>query len=284
MSNTKDKIVTNKIYISHTAKDVSLFKNEDDIFYEILKQHKDDRDFFMKTTQKAGIYDAFGNLESLYKRWWILYSKSGNYILGFHGCTQRVADILLGSDSPTFKKSTNDYDWLGHGMYFWENDPKRAMSFIREQVIRVNSDKNSSKEKKEEYKDITVVGAVIDLAHCLNLTEIASIEKVKKTYYYFVEKSKENNRELPKNRNSKDNHDLLFRNLDCAVIEFLHAIQNSNSNLQPYDTVKGMFKEGEALYEGAGFLDKTHIQICVRNEHSIKGYFIPIKEHKPFEY
>lgn len=68
MSNTKDKIVTNKIYISHTAKDVSLFKNEDDIFYEILKQHKDDRDFFMKTTQKAGIYDAFGNLESLYKR------------------------------------------------------------------------------------------------------------------------------------------------------------------------------------------------------------------------
>lgn len=212
-----------------------------------------------------------------------MYSKSGNYILGFHGCTQKVADILLGSDSPTFKKSTNDYDWLGHGMYFWENDPERALSFINEQALRVNKDSKSSEEKKSEYQNVTVVGAVIDLAHCLNLTEIASINKVKETYNYFVKESKKNNLELPKNKNSKDNHDLLFRNLDCAVIQFLHTVQE-DLKLQPYDTVKGMFKEGKPLYKGAGFLDKTHIQICVRNEQSVKGYFIPLKEHKPFEY
>lgn len=212
-----------------------------------------------------------------------MYSKSGNYILGFHGCTQKVADVLLGSASPTFKKSMNDYDWLGHGMYFWENDPERAMSFIQEQVTRVQNDRKYSEDKKKEYENITVVGAVIDLAHCLNLTEIASINKVKETYDYFVEESRENNRELPKNKDSKDNHDLLFRNLDCAVIQVLHTLQE-NFKLQPYDTVKGMFKEGEPLYQGAGFLDKTHIQICVRNEHCIKGYFRPIQEHKPFEY
>ncbi|MEA3490973.1 MAG: hypothetical protein U9R27_03655 [Campylobacterota bacterium] len=210
-----------------------------------------------------------------------MYSKSGNYILGFHGCTQNVADILLGNDSPTFKKSTNEYDWLGHGMYFWENDPHRAMSFIKEQVIRVNADEKSSIEKKKEYENITVVGAVIDLAHCLNLTEIASINRVKEIHTWYTEQALKNNLELPKNKDSKDNHDLLFRNLDCAVIQFLHTIQDNSSELQPYDTVKGMFKEGDPLYEGAGFLDKTHIQICVRNEQCIKGYFIPLKEHKP---
>lgn len=208
-----------------------------------------------------------------------MYSKSGNYILGFHGCTQKVADILLGSDSPTFKQSTNDYDWLGHGMYFWENDPNRAKSFIEEQKVRILNDAYSSSKIKEEYQEVTVVGATIDLAHCLNLTEIASISKVKDMYSYFEESAKENNFELPQNRDVKDNHDLLFRNLDCAVIQYLHAFQEE-AKLQPYDTVKGMFKEGEPLYEGAGFLDKTHIQICVRNSQCIKGYFIPITQHQ----
>lgn len=211
-----------------------------------------------------------------------MYSKSGNYILGFHGCTKKVADILLSSDSPTFKKSTNTYDWLGSGMYFWENDPKRAISFIGEQQSRVLADENCPNDKKKEYKEITVVGAVIDLGHCLNLTEIASIEKVKKTHTWLVRLSKENNIELPQNKNAKNNHDLLFRNLDCAVVELLHTLQ-AHERLQPYDTVKGMFKEGKPLYKGAGFLDKTHIQICVRNPASIKGYFIPINGHIPLD-
>lgn len=208
-----------------------------------------------------------------------MYSKNASYILGFHGCTQKVADILLGSDSPTFKPSTNIYDWLGHGMYFWENDPDRALSFIKEQQIRVKEDEKCSPEKKEEYKTVTVIGAVIDLNHCLNLTEISSIQKVKKTHKWYVKHCEKNEFELPQNKNSKGDHDLLFRNLDCAVIQFLHTIQEEELKLQPYDTVKGMFKEGEPLYEGAGFLDKTHIQICVRNPLSIKGYFRPIVKH-----
>jgi len=114
------------------------------------------------------------------------------------------------------------------------------------------------------------------LAHCLNLTEIASINNVKATYQALVETGLE----LPVNKNVGGNHDLLFRNLDCAVIKFLHTLQNQ-FNLPPYDTVKGMFKEGEPLYEGAGFLDKTHIQICVRNHDCIKGYFRPITHHCP---
>lgn len=41
----------------------------------------------------------------------------------------------------------------------------------------------------------------------------------------------------------------------------------------PFDTVKGVFVEGEQAYPGSGFSDKTHIQIAVRNPKMIKGVF-----------
>ena len=43
----------------------------------------------------------------------------------------------------------------------------------------------------------------------------------------------------------------------------------------PYDSVRAMVVEGEPLYAGAGFHAKSHIQICVRDERCIKGFFRP---------
>jgi hypothetical protein len=39
-----------------------------------------------------------------------------------------------------------------------------------------------------------------------------------------------------------------------------------------------LLPEGDELYAGAGFLDKTHIQIAIRNPNMIKGFFLPRKE------
>ena len=36
-----------------------------------------------------------------------------------------------------------------------------------------------------------------------------------------------------------------------------------------------MFFEGKDLYENAGFKEKNHIQIALRNPNCIKGYFVP---------
>jgi ribulose-5-phosphate 4-epimerase/fuculose-1-phosphate aldolase len=47
--------------------------------------------------------------------------------------------------------SQNSYDWLGHGIYFWESNLQRAYEFAEEQ-------KNRGK-----IKDVAVIGAVIDL-------------------------------------------------------------------------------------------------------------------------
>lgn len=80
-------------------------------------------------------------------------------------------------------------------------------------------------------------------------------------------------------------HDLILRELDCAVIEFMHQkvreeIENQikdhkYSELKYFDTVRGIFTEGGPAFAGAGIQLKNHIQLCIRNLNCIKGLFIP---------
>jgi hypothetical protein len=195
-----------------------------------------------------------------------LYEKTTPYIIGFHGCDQSVADILLSSEQPTFKKSTNNYDWLGNGMYFWENDPNRAWEYILE----------VQKREPDRIINPTVVGAVLDLGHCLNLVENKYINLLRDTFNKYKAGMDDNRLEMPINKGASSNdHDRLFRHLDCAVIEFIHTL----ADYEPFDSVRGMFIEGGAVYEGAGFHEKTHVQIAIRNPEMIKGYFRPLINH-----
>ena len=101
-----------------------------------------------------------------------LYNKNSSYVIGFYGCDESVAEELLSSNSPSFKMSTNEYDWLGSGMYFWENNPWRAELFILE----------AQKRAPKKIRHPTVIGAVIDLGNCLNLVEQHYLDLVKKSY------------------------------------------------------------------------------------------------------
>jgi hypothetical protein len=57
-----------------------------------------------------------------------MYANLPNFALGFHGCDQSIAErILMHQD--IMRASENDYDWLGHGIYFWENNPQRALDY-----------------------------------------------------------------------------------------------------------------------------------------------------------
>ena len=94
------------------------------------------------------------------------------------------------------------------------------------------------------------------------------------------------NKNLPKDKH----HDLILRELDCAVIEYIHQkmeekiksdiLTKGFSEFSPFDTVRGVFTEGGPAFEGAGIQAKNHIQICVRNFNCIKGLFIPREEIK----
>ncbi len=70
--------------------------------------------------------------------------------------------------------------------------------------------------------------------------------------------------------------DLRARKLDCAVTNWLHRFRQDN-DLPAYDTVRGLFWEGDPIYAGAGVRAGNHIQICARDTACILGYFRPIE-------
>ena len=192
-----------------------------------------------------------------------LYSRRSNLVIGFHGCDQSVVDKVVAGEEKLLA-STNDYDWLGNGIYFWENNEVRALQWAEE----------LAKRKSSSVKTPAVIGAIIDLGYCLDLTDSLCLEELKKGYETLVTMCKETGMQMPHNSTIGNSTDLLLRKLDCAVIETMHKI-NKLANKRPYDSVKGVFWEGKPLYPNAGFAEKNHIQICVCNPNCIKGYFLP---------
>ena len=51
-----------------------------------------------------------------------------------------------------FKISREDYDWRGHGMYFWENNKERALLWANEK-----HPKEKGNDKTLRFLDCTVI-------------------------------------------------------------------------------------------------------------------------------
>lgn len=187
-----------------------------------------------------------------------MYSKLPNLVLGFHGCRMEVYEKVLVKREPLLA-SANDYDWLGNGIYFWEQNYQRAYEWA---VNRYG-------------EEGAVIGAVIDLGYCLNLTDSASSEILRQGYNLLRIRCEAVNIPLPTNIPSKRTKDVLLRNLDCAVIQQIHDY-NETQKRNRFDSVRGIFTEGERVYPGSEFFEKTHVQICVCNPNCIKGYFAPM--------
>lgn len=186
------------------------------------------------------------------------------FVLGFHGCSKTVADRLLaGAD---FEESAERHDWLGPGAYFWEGDARRAREWAEDKV------------REGRYDEAAVVGAVIDLGRCLDLTVRENLLLLADAHADFEAAIRGAGLDMPRNLGGRLDAagDKPLRKLDCAVITYLHEnIADGVRGIAPFDTVRGMFHEGAKLYEGGGFYSHTHTQIAVRNQTRIKGVFLP---------
>ena len=170
-------------------------------------------------------------------------------VFGYHGCRRSIGEAVLSGKLSELAPSTNSYDWLGHGVYFWENAPERA------------------REWASQYKEPFVLGAIINLGNCLNLADTANIELLRHAYKRCAEAFKRSGLPLPVN-NGKSHR------LDCLVINA--AVEASKSELkQNFDTIRSAFPEDDPIYPGSALLERTHVQICVRNPQCICGYFRP---------
>lgn len=168
-------------------------------------------------------------------------------VFGYHGCEEAVAQQIL--EGSSFRPSNNDYDWLGPGTYFWEYGPERAWQFAQRKCSRP-----------------AVVGAIIQLGNCFDLTDIRHTQELALAFHAFSGAA--NGRPLPINKGGVDRK---ARRLDCAVVNF--AMQTSP---QPYDCVRCSFQEGNPVYPGAGMTMEAHTQIAIRNPACIIGTFRPM--------
>ncbi len=183
-----------------------------------------------------------------------------SFVLGYHGCLRSTADDVVAGRTE-LAHSDRDYDWLGAGAYFWESDVQRAQEWAQHRF----------------GADGAVIGAVIDLRNCLDLVSRFDLELVREAHPRFLKFCTDTGTEAPVNSNVRNdpNGDVLLRRLDCAVINFLNRSMDASPDIESFDTVRGMFLEGGPLYEGSAIREKNHVQIAVRNNDVIKGFFFP---------
>ena len=179
-------------------------------------------------------------------------------VIAYHGCDARVADRLLAGEP--FRKSRNDFDWLGEGVYFWEYGYDRALQFAEEQ------------RKRGKVERPAVVGTLLQLGNCFDLMDTRCTADLKQAFSSFRAMCDLNGWTPPDNSGATP--DLLLRRRDCAVINF-HFESLPASGIPPFDSVRCGFTEGDSAFEGSGIYTKSHVQLAIRNEASILGTFRP---------
>ncbi len=178
-------------------------------------------------------------------------------IIGFHGCDQKVADSVL--RGVPLRKSDNNYDWLGEGIYFWEHGPARAMEWAQFMASR----------SKSAVSQPAVVGALIQLGNCFDLLDVKFTRYLKTLWPDFEQTIKDSGNDLPRN-------DPVFHRLDCAFLNWA-ILEVEEQTSAKFQTVRGVFVEGDPLYPTGHIYDKSHIQIAVRDPASIVGFFHPAR-------
>src|SRR5206468_9579994 len=110
-------------------------------------------------------------------------------VIGYHGCPEDFArDLLLGvKQVPAWQPSTNDWDWLGHGIYFWEHSPERARRWAQDKFSK-------------QTTTPAVIGAVIQLGRCFDLLDEAITATLASSFLELDSAFARTGRALPQNR------------------------------------------------------------------------------------
>lgn len=165
----------------------------------------------------------------------------GMRAIGFHGTSVEAAQRILSSG---FRISRNDYDWLGDGAYFFQDAPARALEWARQRF----------------GDQASVVGAEIDLADGIDLLDVRWHAAVSDAYARYRAVLVRQGTPLP--RQTRGAH-----RRDRAVLNYLAARLEEAD--RPVKAIRAAFAEGEPLFPDSALLDRSHVQIAVRDSSAI---------------
>jgi hypothetical protein len=167
-------------------------------------------------------------------------------VYGYHGTSRSRAEKIIAEG---FHPSTNGYDWLGTGVYFWQDAPNHALHWAR----------------KMSRQEPAVIKSKLRLdSTCLDLLDMADIDNPDfwtDSYNRFREMYLRTGESLP-----IQNPDIPGkRYLDCAFFDYIRTAFDRDSESESIGMIRSAFVEGNRIFPNSAICDKTHVQISVMN-------------------
>jgi hypothetical protein len=178
-----------------------------------------------------------------------------------------------------WKLSRNKYDWLGDGIYFWENGLRRAREWADEFVRGPSG----------------IVSAEVELGRCLDLADTEHLILIRQTYFDLVETYRRQGLRMPVNREIRPRSFKTLQMLDgfnrwvyrwVAGVEFNRSVEHKlryldslviNKFIERTDgilqvqTMRYPFEEGEPVFPGSKIRTQSHVQLAVRDVTCIRN-------------
>ena len=158
-------------------------------------------------------------------------------IAGFHGTTKQAAELILNGN---FIPSRNRYDWLGDGVYFFQDAPMRAWDWARE----------------NHGSEAAVVGAELLLVDCIDMLDTAWTNVMTRAYDRFLEYHKRAGFDFPTQTQGA-------HRLDREVVNYTIGVLAERG--MTIRCVRASFEEGRPVYPDSAFYDRSHVQIAIRD-------------------
>jgi len=163
---------------------------------------------------------------------------SGNQVVrAYHGTDHAAAESIIRDG---FKASNNEYDWLGDGVYFFQDSPQRAWDWASERHAATAA----------------VIGADIRLVDCLDLLDPRWARNLADWYDLYVQKIKGAGGVMPVQAGKA-------HRLDREVINYAVGVLGERGIT--IACVRGAFREGRPVFPGSHIFDLAHVQIAVRD-------------------
>ena len=233
----------------------------------------------------------------------------GQILIAYHGCDATVRDSLVARRKNPLP-SSNPYDWLYDGMYFFEGDSARALK-----LATASSTRPQHKLTRNPIATPAVVGAIIEIDRLFDLTTQSGIENFSLAAEIMVKAYEVDGEDPPKNKPSfEGDTENLHRAFDREVCKMVHALrrhanteaialaaQISQSlglnvsgspllttaqmkqleeatlqivNTAPFQASRGAFEQGKQVDPSSAIFDDTHLQLAVHDLSCIKGWFL----------
>ena len=176
-------------------------------------------------------------------------------VTGYHGTSRATARSVAAGET-LLKSKKNEGDWLGEGVYFWQDAPARAWDWA----------------DRHFPNQAAVVKAELDLSGCFDLLDLEDFAELLVVHEEFTKQEAARNlvfKQTPlklEGGRTKIRNRGFVNDRDQALLEFGLPILEEVRN-QPIRSIRAAFVYGRALHPRSHLFNWAHVQICVRSAH-----------------